>query len=772
MKLYLAPVAVIVIALTASVWRAPEPQTNATPAQASMRQASGSPTVAARSQDATRYTYIVQTHQAPWTALPEAAITFNGRAQVESAGTKTTKTSEVVVDPAERTRKALAFLQAKSTQARSDWQRYSKILGRSIVPTRQFALALNGAVVQLTASEARTLALQPEIMNVTREQRYELATDSTPTWVGAAEVWAGRTGIATEGKGVTIGIIDSGVLPELSAMTPASTDAADYPAVTKLGLCVSSGACNNKLYGMYDFTIGGNFAEVDDGRDRINHGASVAEVAAGRKRSVSTRVLSGIAPKAKLISYKVCEAGTGCPSGALFSALDQALLDNVQVINISISGADVSPWKDPVTRALLNVRKAGIVPVAAAGNSGPGAATVGYPGSSPWVLSVGATTGTRVGNSYSHDATLADVLWSGSSRGPSLVTTAVGKPDMSAPGVSILWQGATSMWLGTGTSLASPHAAGAAALLRSANPTWSVDRIVSSLSTGVSTSVRRDDGLAATGFETGGGRLNVVNASKQGLFLAINDLDGQQSFDKADPGLGGNPRLLNLANIVHENCQGTCTVLRRFTDGAGGGSWKAVVEGPTDVPVVVSPSTFTLTNGQSQPVSINVTSKDAAAFLPGWVFGRIRMVRTDIVAPDVVLPWSVNLTDAYKAPAVLSPMQLSPGVPTSVELASTQMVKMFADYKQGGKPVRITVVSQAQGSAELQRGPIGASVASTSSTQTVKTVAMAPPVASVFELTKEGRYIVNITNTSTAAQTVVVSIETYDTISLPQEPKD
>lgn len=242
-----------------------------------------------------RETYIVQTNPPPWTSLPEAVISFQGQLQADHFDTSI-KARTVAMDPAERQRKAKAFLQSRNAQAKMDWQRYSKILGRSVVPTRHFALAFNGAAVQLTESEAKTLALQPEILSVTREQRYELVTDSTPTWVGAPEVWSGRSGIATEGQGVTIGIIDSGVLPELSAMTPPSTEAPDYPNVTKLGLCVSSGACNNKLYGIYDFTTGGNFVEVDDGRDNINHGAGVAEVAAGRKRTISGRVLSGVAP--------------------------------------------------------------------------------------------------------------------------------------------------------------------------------------------------------------------------------------------------------------------------------------------------------------------------------------------------------------------------------------------------------------------------------------------------------------------------------------------
>lgn len=718
-----------------------------------------------RPQPLQRETYIVQTNQAPWTALPEAAVSFQGRVQEDTSVKGITKISEVAMDLGERHRKATEFLQSKNTQAKSDWKRYSKILGRSVVPTRHFALALNGVAVQLTPSEAKTLALQPEILSVTREQRYDLVTDSTPTWIGAPEVWSGRTGIATEGQGVTIGIIDSGVLPELPAMTPPSTEAADYPNVTKLGLCVSSGACNNKLYGMYDFTTGGNFVEVDDGRDNSNHGAGMAEVAAGRQRTISGRVLSGVAPKARIISYKICEAVAGCPSGALFSALDQALLDNLQVINMSITYADVQPWNDPVANAVLNLRKAGIVPVAAAGNQGPGAGTIGSPGSAPWVLSVGATTGTRVGNTYSHDPALADVLWSGSSRGPSLITPVVGKPDMTAPGVSVLWQGATSMWLGTGSSMASPHVAGAAALLRSANPGWSVDRIVSSLTTGIATSVRRDDGLAATGFETGGGRLNLVNASNQGLYLAINRFEYQTDFDAANPQKYGDAKRLNLANMVHNDCQGACYLFRRVTDGGGGSSWRAVVEGPSDVPVVVWSNEFTLADGESRNVQFNIFSKTGAAFIPGWIFGRVRFIRTDKVAPDVVLPLAVNLTQAYNP---LNPIQLVTGVPTTVTLAPGQSVVTFADIVPGAKPFRITAVSQGWGNGDLSRGSIGDNV---DGLGVVSSFNVEPAQANTFNLRK-GRYKLSVRNGEEVARTVVISLDTYDSIVPPQIPKD
>ena len=117
-------------------------------------------------------------------------------------------------------------------------------------------------------------------------------------------------------------------------------------------------------------------ALLDEGGDRLKVGTADFE-----------REVSGVAPHANLISYKVC--APGCPSSATVAAVDQAITDNVDVLNYSISGSD-DPWLDPVDLAFLDAHDAGISVSASAGNSGPGASTVAKTG--PWNLSVAATT--------------------------------------------------------------------------------------------------------------------------------------------------------------------------------------------------------------------------------------------------------------------------------------------------------------------------------------------------------------------------------------------
>ena len=86
----------------------------------------------------------------------------------------------------------------------------------------------------------------------------------------------------------------------------------------------------------------------------------------------------------------------GCPLTAIIAGIDQAIADDVDIINYSIgSAAASSPWSDPDAVGFLNARAAGIHVATSAGNDGPGAATVGSPADVPWITSVGATQHNR-----------------------------------------------------------------------------------------------------------------------------------------------------------------------------------------------------------------------------------------------------------------------------------------------------------------------------------------------------------------------------------------
>src|SRR5205823_3503351 len=132
-------------------------------------------------------------------------------------------------------------------------------------------------------------------------------------------------------------------------------------------------------------------------RDAEGHGTHTTTTAAGGPvdhatlLSVDRGHISGMAPGAHVIMYRVCRAN-GCFGSDSAAAVDQAILDGVDVINFSISGG-ASAYTDPVELAFLDAYNAGVLVNASAGNDGPGAATANHAG--PWVNTVGASTSNR-----------------------------------------------------------------------------------------------------------------------------------------------------------------------------------------------------------------------------------------------------------------------------------------------------------------------------------------------------------------------------------------
>lgn len=317
----------------------------------------------------------------------------------------------------------------------------SSAIGRAIRPIRpdfQFQHAFSGAAVYLSESEAKALATQPGIASVQRMQTYYTQTDAGPTLIGAPAIWEGigtQAGARSRGEGIVIGVIDSGANPFSPSFSATAADdlVNGQPFVHSnplgsgnfLGWCnptnpnflAGRDVCNDKLIGGWDFiddvlTPGnplfraGAF-EARGFEDENNHGTHTASTAAGNRRvvnfaSVSNVEMSGVAPRANIIVYDTCYttvaangARTGpCLGASLLAAWNQVVADGVvDVVNYSISGG-TSPWTDPVARAMLNATSAGVFVAAAAGNSGPGAATTSHV--SPWVTTVGASTHNRV----------------------------------------------------------------------------------------------------------------------------------------------------------------------------------------------------------------------------------------------------------------------------------------------------------------------------------------------------------------------------------------
>lgn len=285
---------------------------------------------------------------------------------------------------------------------------------------RTYRIAYGGASMLVPAGRIRGLLRVPGVVAVQRDSRAKPLTNVTPHFLGADQVWPFLGGPRKAGSDALVGVLDTGIWPE-------------HPSYRDLGLPAFPGSfgcefgdgsdpllgapfgCNDKLIGAYAFTdsymlfIGAEDGEFCNNttlecsaRDADGHGTHTSSTAAGAPTQASIfglgrGVVSGMAPGARVIMYRVCLL-QGCFNSDSVAAIEQAILDGVDVINFSISGG-ADPYSDAVELAFLDAYAAGISVNASAGNSGPGPATADHGG--PWVTTVGASYGPR-----SYDMTL------------------------------------------------------------------------------------------------------------------------------------------------------------------------------------------------------------------------------------------------------------------------------------------------------------------------------------------------------------------------------
>ncbi len=293
-------------------------------------------------------------------------------------------------------------------------------LGRQLNPTHRYRNAVNGFATELSAQEVRTLRNMPGVVSIEPDEIYRLATDAGPNWIGADKIHDGSAGPypATGGEGMVIGIIDTGINwdhPSFADQGEGAAPGWDHvnPFGIQLGLCSKSTVlCNDKLVGVYDFVKNDpgtpETEENTDGRDNNGHGSHVSSIAAGNPLDITLSgipvTMAGVAPNANIVSYRVCYIGDatdpeddGCQESAILSAIEQAIIDQVDVVNYSIGTDLADPWEPgSSTLAFLNLRAAGIFVATSAGNSGPHAGSIGSPANAPWIVAVGNASHDRV----------------------------------------------------------------------------------------------------------------------------------------------------------------------------------------------------------------------------------------------------------------------------------------------------------------------------------------------------------------------------------------
>jgi hypothetical protein len=290
-----------------------------------------------------------------------------------------------------------------------------------------YRYVLNGFAAELTPSQASKLAGQPDVAFVEADEAWPEATSTTPHFLGldvpVDGLWDKLGGVGRAGEDVIVGVVDGGFWPEnpsYSDRTGANKNGVegklDYQQIPGWhGRCMPGEAfnasmCNQKVIGAQYFIEGrlANLAIPDyefvSPRDFGGHGSHTSSTAAGNHGVQPTgdaggfpRV-SGMAPRARIAVYKTSfddGAGTGTSfTSDLAAAIDQAVADGVDVINLSIGGTSTS-FLNAVQVAFFNAAAAGVFVAAAAGNRGPTASTVAHP--SPWITTVAAATHDRTG---------------------------------------------------------------------------------------------------------------------------------------------------------------------------------------------------------------------------------------------------------------------------------------------------------------------------------------------------------------------------------------
>ncbi|KAM1024749.1 hypothetical protein ACFX15_037311 [Malus domestica] len=265
-----------------------------------------------------------------------------------------------------------------------------------------------GFAAKLTPEEVKAMEKKQGFVSAHPEAILPLHTTHSPNFLGLQQgsgFWKG----ANYGKGVIIGVLDTGISPD----HPSFSDKGVPPPPAKWkGKCEFDGAvCNNKLIGARSFVDGQPAGGPPF--DGEGHGTHTASTAGGNfvKRAavfeMGKGTAVGMAPYAHLAIYKVCSI-LGCFEGDILAAFDAAVDDGVDVISLSVGGPSGPFYTDGIAIGAFGAMQRGIFVSCSAGNSGPSYSSLSNV--APWILTVGASTidrsiraTTRLGNKKAYN---------------------------------------------------------------------------------------------------------------------------------------------------------------------------------------------------------------------------------------------------------------------------------------------------------------------------------------------------------------------------------
>jgi subtilisin family serine protease len=317
-----------------------------------------------------------------------------------------------------------------------------------------------------------TLGATSAIERIWLDGKAQITLSESVPQIGAPQAWAA----GFDGTGVKVAVLDTGIdetHPDLAGKVVAAR----------------------------------NFSTDTDTIDHNGHGTHVASTVAG-SGAASGGQRKGVAPGAQLINAKVLNAFGSGEFSAIIEGMEWSAEQGARIANMSLGTHSPSDGNDPLVQAVDEISRAtGILFAIAADNIGPGESTITSPGWADEALTVGAVD-------------KGDTLAGFSSRGPRLGDFGI-KPDVTAPGVDIVAARADGSTLGpivdgnymqlSGTSMASPHVAGAAAIVAQQHPTYTNRQIKNLL---VSTAKPGDLSV----YQQGGGRVDLIRAHTQQVY--------------------------------------------------------------------------------------------------------------------------------------------------------------------------------------------------------------------------------------------------------------
>ncbi|MFL6245878.1 MAG: S8 family serine peptidase [Thermoanaerobaculia bacterium] len=396
------------------------------------------------------------------------------------------------------------------------------------------------------------------------------------TTIGADKLWA----MGSRGKGIVVAVIDTGI---------------DY-TLPEFGGCFGPGC---RVIGGYDFAND----DADPMDSAIQHGTAVASIIGG-----SSDRYTGVAPEVTFLAYRMSS------DSGILAAMERAVdpngdgdfSDHADVMNLSVgtggevTDAAVGSPTDLWARAADNATKAGVVVVAAVGNEERGHA-ISDPALARTAISVGLgeTTGVH----------------GGSSRGPAPQDLTI-KPDVISPGQPVWAVQRRGLVEFGGTSAATPHVSGSAALLLALHPDWTPERVKQALMNTAST-LPNDDVLSQ-----GSGLIGVDRAATSKVTLDPPSLS-LGLYPLAQP-------TWTQTRTVHVTNRGNATATFDIT--------AMDVAGAT---VTVAPASISVPAGAATDVTITMTITAAATPAPRTfgVGGYIQFTSTS-GQPSLHVPWA------------------------------------------------------------------------------------------------------------------------------------